>query len=57
MKEACQLGQCGHAKADRLSDEIHAGRSKFTCARKRTQSFYTEVVPITDSFGELLECR
>jgi hypothetical protein len=44
MNEACQLGKCGHAKVDRLSDEIHADRSKFTRARKRTQSFYTDVV-------------
>jgi hypothetical protein len=57
MKEACQLGQCGHAKVNRLSDEIQAGRGKFTRARKRTQSFYTDVVLMTDSFGELLECR
>ena len=55
MKEACQLGQCGHAKVDRLSDEIHADRSKFTRARKRTQSFDTDMVLMTDSFGELLE--
>jgi hypothetical protein len=38
MQEACEFGESRDAKANRLSDEIHANRSEITRAGRRPQA-------------------
>ena len=57
MQGACEFGESRDAKANRLSDEIHANRSEITRAGRRPQAIGADAVCGTDPAGEFFKSQ